>query len=119
MKIFVNSYFSDFEPFFLLFGGVCAKCPFYKKEFFLREDFFETNLDLRKHPPTGFLDLFLIFQIFVFHICIYLGNWGVEGAICNILELLDQNPWRNNLLKLGTFDSILQRPHSAMTEAVS
>ena len=60
------------------------------------------------------MDLFLIFQIFVFHICIYLGNWGVEGAMCNILELLDQNPWRNNLSKLGTFDSILQRPHSAM-----
>ena len=60
------------------------------------------------------MDLFLIFQIFVFHICIYLGNWGVEGAMCNILELLDQNPWRNNLSKLGTFDSILQRPHSAL-----
>ena len=105
MKIFVNLYFSDFEAFFLLLGGVCAKCPFYKKEFFLREDIFETNLDLRK-PPTGCLDLFLVFQIFVFHICIYLGNWGVQGAMCQILELLDQNPWRNNLSKLATFNSI-------------
>ena len=35
--------------------------------------------------------------------------------MCNILELLDQNPWRNNLSKLGTFDFILQRPHSALS----
>ena len=34
--------------------------------------------------------------------------------MCKILELCDQNPWRNNLSKLGTFDSILQRPHSAL-----
>ena len=34
--------------------------------------------------------------------------------MCKILELCDQNPWRNNLSKLGTFDSILQRPHSAI-----
>ena len=34
--------------------------------------------------------------------------------MCNILELCDQIPWRNNLSKLGTFDFILQRPHSAM-----
>ena len=61
------------------------------------------------------MDLFLIFQIFVFHSCIYLGNWGVQGAMCQVLELLDQNPWRNNLSKLATFESILQRPHIAMS----
>ena len=34
--------------------------------------------------------------------------------MCKILELCDQNPWRNDLSKWGTFDSILQRPHSAV-----
>ena len=29
-------------------------------------------------------------------ICSYLGYWGVEGAMCKILELYDKNPWRNN-----------------------
>ena len=43
-----------------------------------------------------------------------LGIWGVEGAVCKILELCDQNPWRNNLSKLATFDPISQRPHSAL-----
>ena len=43
-----------------------------------------------------------------------MGNLGVEGAMCKILELYDQNPWRNNLPKLATFDPILQRPHSAL-----
>ena len=54
VKIFVNSYFSDFEPIFLLFGGVCSKSDFSKKKFFLREGFFETNLDLNKHPQQVF-----------------------------------------------------------------
>ena len=49
-----NSYFSDFEPIFLLFGGVCSKRDFSKKKFFLREGFFETNLDLNKHPQQVF-----------------------------------------------------------------
>ena len=74
-----------------------------------REDFFETNLDLRKQPQEVFFYLFLIF-----HICIYSGNWGVEGAMCQILELLDQNLWRNNLSKLATFNSIFQLSHSAL-----
>ena len=50
----------------------------------------------------------------MFHICIYLRNWGVEGAMCKFLEFLDQHPQRNNLSKLATFDPILQRPHSAV-----
>ena len=50
----------------------------------------------------------------MFHICIYLRNWGVEGAMCKFLEFLDQHPQRNDLSKLATFESILQRPHSAM-----
>ena len=53
-EIFVNCYFSDFEPTFLLFGGVCSKSAFSKKKFFLREDFFETTLDLNKHPQQVF-----------------------------------------------------------------
>ena len=38
----------------MLLGGVSAKSAFSKKKFFLREDFFETTLDLRKHPQQVF-----------------------------------------------------------------
>ena len=114
MKIFVNFNFSDFEPLFRLFGGLCAKCPFYNKKVIFTRGIFWDQPWLAQTPPTGFLDFFLIFQIFVFHICFYLGYLGVEGSMCKILELYDQNPWRNNLSKLLTFDPILQWPYSAL-----
>ena len=38
--------------------------------------------------------------------------------MCQILELLDQNPWRNNLSKLATFNSIFQLTHSALIHYV-
>ena len=47
-----------------------------------------------------------------------MGNLGVEGTVWKILELYDQNPWRNNLPKLATFDPNLQRPHSALVTFV-
>ena len=59
-----NSYFSDFEPIFLLFGGVCSKKDFSKKKFFLREGFFETNLDLNIHSQQVFLFFWAFFLIF-------------------------------------------------------
>ena len=59
-----NSYFSDFEPIFLLFGGVCSKRDFCKKKFFLREGFFETNLDLNKHPQQVFWFFWAFFSNF-------------------------------------------------------
>ena len=37
--------------------------------------------------------------------------------MCAKLEVSDQNPWRNNLSKLATFDLILQRPHNALIYA--
>ena len=52
--------------------------------------------------------------MFVFNICIYLGNWQVEEAICKISGLLDQHPQRNYLSKLTTFGHICQLPHSAL-----
>ena len=52
----------------------------------------------------------------MFHILIFLRNWGVEGAMCKHLEFLDQHPQRNDLSKLATFDPILQRPHSALVK---
>ena len=54
-----------------------------------------------KNTPNRFFDFFLVLAHF---------------ALFNILELYDQNPWRNNWSKLATFDPILQRPHSAMNE---
>ena len=74
VKIFVNFYFSDFEPSCLLFGGLCSKCPFYKKEFFLQEDFFETNLDLSKHPQQVF---WIYFSFFKYLLSIFVSIWVI------------------------------------------
>ena len=63
----------------MLLGGVCAKSAFYKKNFFLREDFFETNLDLRKHPQ----------QVFGFFPHFFL-NFSSEKNNPHILEELRQ-----------------------------
>ena len=66
---------------FLLFGGVCAKCSFYKEEFFLQEDFFETNLDLRKHPQQ----VFWIFSLFFKHMCsifVFICVFGELRELC-------------------------------------
>ena len=51
----MNTYQFGFWNFRSHFLWVCAKSAFSKKKFFLREDFFETNLDLRKHPQQVFL----------------------------------------------------------------
>ena len=60
------------------------------------------------------LSVFLIFSSSVFNICVYLGFWGVEAALCKIWWILGQNPRRNNLSKLTTFDPFFQLLHSAM-----
>jgi len=51
---------------FLLLGGVSAKSAFSKKKFFLREDFFETTLYLRKHPQQVFWFFPHFFLVFFF-----------------------------------------------------
>ena len=56
---------------------------------------------------------FLVFK-YIFYFCFYLGFWGVEGALCKILELLCQYPQRNYLSKSATFDPIFQLLHSAL-----
>ena len=66
------------------------------------------------NTPNRFYGFISNFSNICFPYLYLLGNWGVEGAMCKILELCDQNPRRNNWSKLGTFDSILQRPHSAL-----
>ena len=78
---------------FCYLGVFAQNVAFIKKNPFCERIFWEQSW-LEQTPPTGFLDLFLIFKIFVLHICIYLGNLGVEGAMCKILELYDQNLWR-------------------------
>ena len=50
----------------MLLGGVCAKSAFSKKKFFLREDFFETNLNLHKHPQQVFFYFFPVFFLIFF-----------------------------------------------------
>ena len=70
LKSSKDSIFSDFGGLFLLVRGVCSKCSFSNFGFFLQEDFFETNLDLSKHPEQVFWTFFLFFKynvlIFVF-----------------------------------------------------
>ena len=105
--------FQTLNHFFCYLGVLSQNAPFIKKILFARGIFWDQSW-LEQTPPTGFLDFFLIYQIFVFNICIYSGNWGVEGAVCKILELWGQHPRRNNLSKSATFQPILQRPHSAM-----
>ena len=56
----------------MLFRGVCSKHPFYKKDFFLREDFFETNLDLSKHPEQVF---WIFFKFFKYFFLIFVFVW--------------------------------------------
>ena len=73
MKIFVNSYFSDFKPFLLVFGGLCAKCPFYKKNQYCETIFWRLILTCA-NTPNRFFVLFFLFvkymcSIFVF-ICV-------------------------------------------------
>ena len=81
MKIFEILYFSDFKPLLLVLGGLFHKHRFYKKSFFLWWDFFLHQSCRWKRTPRGVLDLFLICQILVFHICIYLCN-GELRELC-------------------------------------
>ena len=81
MKIFVNFNFSDFEPLFRLFRGLCAKCPFYKTKSILREDFFETNLDLRKHPEQVFWIFFSFFK-YIYSIFVFICVIGELRELC-------------------------------------
>ena len=76
-----NSIFSDFACHFLLFGGVCSKCPFYKKDFFLQEVFFETSLDLRKHPQQVFWIFFKFFK-YLFSIFVFIWVIGELRELC-------------------------------------
>ena len=56
--------------FFAISGCLRKMFLFYKEEFFLQEDFFETNLDLSRHPQQVFWIFFsctkYLFSIFVF-----------------------------------------------------
>ena len=61
LKSSKNSFFSDFGGLFLLVRGVCSKRSFSNFGFFFQEDFYETNLDLSKHPEQ----VFSIFSYFL------------------------------------------------------
>ena len=88
-------FFQTLNHFFAIVGCL-LKMSIYKEKSYLQEVFFLDQSWFEQTLQTGFLNLFPIFQIFVFHICTYLGYWGVAGAMCKILELYDKNPWRNN-----------------------
>ena len=88
----------------MLLGGVCSKSTFSNYFFFLQEEFFETNLDLSKHPQQVFWIFFsftkYLFSIFVFirvigelrELCAKFWNFGVNihgEIICQSRLLLN------------------------------
>ena len=77
--------------FFLLFGGLISKCPFYRKKSFLQEDFFETNLDLSKHPQQVF---WIYFSLFRYLFSIFVSFW-VIGELRELCAIF----W-NSLIKI-------------------
>ena len=115
-KVAKISIFQTLNAFFCYMGVFFDKYWFLQQKMILVRWFFWHQSCLSKTPPTGFC----VFSLLIFahlhpNIFIYIDFWGVQAALFNILELYDQNPWRNNLSKLTTFDPILQRPHSAIT----
>ena len=62
VKIFVNLFFSDFEPFFSYLGVFAQNVPFIKKISFARGIFWDQSW-LAQTPPTGFL----LFKNIIFH----------------------------------------------------
>ena len=78
LKSSKNSFFSDFGGLFLLVRGVCSKRSFSNFGFFLQEDFFETNLDLSKHPEQVFSIFSYFLNIFFWRkkLFWFLGSWG-------------------------------------------
>ena len=77
--------------------------------------FFWDQSWLEKTPPKVFFLQFFLFKKIIFvNICIDLGFWGVKAGLSKIWEILGQNPLRNNLSKLTTFDPVFQLLHSGM-----
>ena len=101
--------------FFCYLGVFAQNVPFIKRNSSYERIFLRPILTCA-NTPNRFYGFISNFSNICFPYLYLFGNWGVEGAMCKILELCDQNPRRNNWSKLGTFDSILQRPHSAMLE---
>ena len=81
VKIFVNLYFSDFEPSCLLFGGLCSKCPFYRNKLFLREEFLKPILTWTNTPQQFFWNYFSLFKS-LFSIFIFIWVIGKLRELC-------------------------------------
>ena len=102
------------ENHFYCYLGVSAQnVPFIEMNYFCQRNLLRPILTWA-NTPNGFFGFISHFSNISFPYLYFLGNRGVEGAMCKILELYDQNPWRNNLSKLLTFDPILQWPYSAL-----
>ena len=80
LKSSKKSFFSDFGGLFLLVRGVCSKRSFSNFGFFLQEDFFETNLDLSKHPEQVF---WIFFKVFKYLFSIFVFVW-VNGELMEL-----------------------------------
>ena len=65
----------------MLVRGVCSKRSFSNFGFFLQEDFFETNLDLSKHPEQVFNYFFFIFK-YICLIFVFIWVFGELRGLC-------------------------------------
>ena len=111
MKILEKSIFSDFEPIFLLFGGVVTKNAFSKMFLTFRYAFFDTNLILWQHPQQVFYNFKNPFlEIFGKSI----NFLDVFTPSLQVWWIFVENWWRNNLSKLTTFNPVFQLLHSAL-----
>ena len=73
--------FQTLNHFFLLFGGICSKCRFYKKKSILREDFLRTILTWA-NTPNRFFGFFFLFVQYLCSIYVFICVIGELRELC-------------------------------------
>ena len=73
--------FQTLNHFFCYLGVFAQNAPFIKKKSFLQEDFFETNLDLSRHPQQVFW-IFPPFFKYLFFIFVFIWVIGELRELC-------------------------------------
>jgi len=76
-----NSYFSDFEHIFLLFGGVLSKCTFYENKLFWPELFLRPIFTW-ENTPNRFFFIFFSFVKYLFKIFVFIWVFGELRQLC-------------------------------------
>ena len=73
-------------------------------------------MSVKNTHNSFFSVLFPLVLAHLFHSNIFISVdfWGVEAALLKILELYDQNPWRNDLSKWPLLTLFYSGPNSAL-----